>query len=108
MRFERWCFPVLCSALLASCYSQPDQAEILVDTLPPGAACVLSRAGQPLVTLAPTPSIALVDPGAAPLAVSCRRAGFADANVALPAYPASTYQRRVNIALVPWDSAPPR
>ena len=94
-------FAILCASLLGACYSPPDRAEILVDTFPPGAACVLSRAGQPLATLAPTPAIALVDPGAAPLAVSCRRPGFADANVALPAYPASVYERRVAIALVP-------
>jgi hypothetical protein len=101
MRFEQWCFPIFGSVLLAACYSPPDRAEILVDTVPPGADCVLSRAGQPLAALAPTPSIALIDPGAAPLAVTCRRPGFADANVALPPYPASMYERRVNIALVP-------
>jgi hypothetical protein len=97
----------LLASSLAACYGPPDHAEILVDTSPPGAACVLSRAGQPLVALAPTPSIALVDPAAAPLAVSCRRPGFADANVALPPYPSSVYERRVDIPLVPWG-APPR
>src|SRR5256885_1363091 len=99
----------ICLGVLAGCYSAPDRAEILVSTLPPGASCLLTGQGRPLATVAPTPAIALVDPAAGGLAVTCRRPGFAEANVALPPYPAAVLERRVEIALVPnppWG--PPR
>ena len=109
MRWER-SLPVLFLVLLGGCFfGPPEPAEILVNTAPPGAACVLTGQGRPLATIAPTPAIALVDPAAGGLAVSCRRSGFADANVPLPPYPASVRERRVEIALVPnppWG--PPR
>jgi hypothetical protein len=102
-------FAVLCAAVLAGCYSAPEPAEILVSTNPPGAHCLLTGQGRPLATVAPTPAIALVDPAAGGLAVSCRRSGFADANVPLPPYPAGVRERRVEIALVPhppWGPPP--
>src|SRR5260221_40974 len=99
----------LCAAMLCSCSSQPDRTEILVDTTPPGASCVLSRLGQPIATVGPTPAIALVELNPGELDISCRRQGFADAAVTLPAQepglsfsaaiygrPASDYQRRVD------------
>jgi hypothetical protein len=92
----------LCAILLAGCYfGPPEPAEILVNTAPPGALCLLTGQGRTLATMAPTPAIALVDPAAGGLSVSCRRSGFADANVPLPPYPASVRERRVEIALVP-------
>ena len=105
----RWgtSLPFLCFALLAGCYAPLEPAEILVETAPPGAACLLTGQGRPLATVAPTPAIAFVDPSAGGLAVVCRRPGFADANVALPPYPAWARERRVEIALVPnppWGS----
>jgi hypothetical protein len=92
----------LCAIVLSGCsFGPPEQAEILVNTTPPGASCLLTGQGQPLATIAPTPAIALVAPAAGGLAVSCRRPGFADANVPLPPYPSSVLERRVDIALVP-------
>lgn len=92
----------------------PDQAEILVNTLPPGASCVLSRGGQPIATAAPTPAIGLVDPSEAPVTVSCRRPGFQDAAVTVVARlpergygfllfaPTPPYEgQRIDIAMVP-------
>ena len=103
-------FAILASALLSGCYfGPPEPAEILVNTAPPGASCLLTGQGRTLATMAPTPAIALVDPAAGGLAVSCRRPGFADANVPLPPYPSGVRERRVEIALVPnppWG--PPR
>jgi hypothetical protein len=111
--------PLLCAALLCGCSSPPDRTEILVGTTPPGASCILSRLGQPIATVAPTPAIALVDPSAGEIDISCSRQGFADATVALPApetggsfgavmygRPASDYQRRVDIVLVPRTFGP--
>jgi hypothetical protein len=97
-------FAILSSALLAACYGPPERAEILVNTAPPGASCLLTRQGQLLAPIAPTPAIALVDPAAGDLAVTCRRPGFAEASVLLPPRPAAAYERRIDIALVP--SAP--
>ena len=93
----------LCAAgLLSGCYGgAPERAEILVNTAPPGASCVLSQAGQPIAAVAPTPAIALVDPAAAVLAVSCRRSGFADVDLPLPPAPSGARERRVDIALTP-------
>src|SRR5882672_11065672 len=76
---------VLCAALLGACSSQPDRTEILVGTTPPGASCILSRLGQPLATVAPTPAIALVEPNPGEIDISCSRQGCADAAVTLPA-----------------------
>ena len=92
----------LSAILLSGCsFGPPEPAEILVNTSPPGAACLLTGQGHPLATIAPTPAIALVDPAAVGLAVSCRRPGFADVTVPVPPYPASVRERRVEIALVP-------
>ena len=108
---------VFCAGLLCGCSSQPDRTEILVGTTPPGASCILSRLGQPLATVAPTPGIALVEPNPGEIEIRCSRQGFADAAVTLPetglsvgaviyGRPASDYQRRVDIALVPRTLGP--
>jgi hypothetical protein len=103
----------LCTALLCGCGGPPDQSEILVTTTPPGASCTLTRLGQTIATVAPTPAIALVDPGAGDISIHCSRQGFADAEAELPAResslsfdmlygrPASDDQARVDIVLVP-------
>jgi hypothetical protein len=104
----------LCTALLCGCGSQPNRTEILVGTTPPGASCILTRLGQPIATVAPTPAIALVEPSPGEIDISCNRPGFADAAATLPApetwlslgaiiygRPASDYQRRIDIVLVP-------
>jgi hypothetical protein len=104
---------VLCAALLSGCSSQPDRTEILVGTTPPGASCTLSRLGQPIASVAPTPAIALVEPDPGEIDISCSRPGFADAAATLPARetwlsfgtiygrPASDYPPRVDIVLAP-------
>jgi len=109
----------LCAAVLCGCSSQPDRTEILVGTTPSGASCVLSRLGQPIATVAPTPAIALVEPSPGEIDISCSRQGFADAAVTLPARetglsfgsvmygrPTSDFQRRVDIVLVPRTLGP--
>ncbi len=109
----------LCAALLAGCWSPPESAGILVDTTPPGASCSLTRLGQPIATVATTPAIALVEPGAAEITILCRRQGFADTVINLPApelalsfgaivygRPRSDYQRRVDIVLQPRPPGP--
>lgn len=77
---------VLGAALLAGCGSAPYRVEILVNTTPPGAACTLSRLGQPIATAGPSPAIALVAPSDDPITVVCRRPGYADASATLPAH----------------------
>lgn len=101
------------AALLAGCAMAPDRLEILVDTHPPGASCTISRQGQPIAAVAPTPAIALLDPSDAEITVLCRRNGFADAAARLDPRPPSQiigppfaaapgpYEQRVDIALIP-------
>lgn len=76
--------------------------------------------------MAPIPAMALVEPSASEITIRCGPQGFADAAVTLPARetglsfgavvygrPASDYQRRVDIVLVPrppgtaWPQPPP-
>src|SRR5579862_3199484 len=71
--------------LLSGCLLPPERPEILLSTTPAGASCTLTRLGRPIATAGPTPAIAIVDPSGDPITVTCRRAGFADANVTLPA-----------------------
>ena len=104
----------LCAALVAGCGAAPGNPGILVATTPPGASCALSRQGQPIATVAPTPGIALVEPAAGEITIQCSRPGFADAGVTLPARDAGPsfgtffssrspydYQPQVDIALSP-------
>ncbi len=109
----------LCATVLSGCSSLPDKTEILVHTTPPGASCLLTRLGQPIATVAPTPAIAFVEPNPSEIDISCSRHGFADVAVTLPAQetglsfgaviygrPASDFQRRVDIVLVPRTLGP--
>ncbi len=102
--------PLAGAMLVAGCAYEPGPPGLLVDTTPPGAACVVSRLGQPIAELAPTPAIAMVDPNPNPITVACRRPGYADAAVTLgaqstpPGYAtgyAPAYPDRVAIALIP-------
>ena len=71
----------LCAVLVSGCGSSPGNPGILVGTTPPGASCTLTRLGQPIATVAPTPGIALVEPGAGDITILCSRQGFADAAI---------------------------
>src|SRR5690349_11757346 len=94
----------LCAALASGCGLSPDDPGILVRTTPPGASCTLTRQGQPIATVAPTPAIALVE-GAGDIAILCSRQGFADAAVTLPAQETGrspfNYPPQVDIVLRP-------
>ena len=101
---------------LAGCTapSGPLRVEVMVNTAPPNASCLLSRAGQPIATVEPTPAIAWVEPSAEPITITCRRPGFQDAVASVIPQPPPTnlgvlffaptetdYGNRVDIALVP-------
>ena len=71
--------------VLAGCASRPDEASIFVQTAPPGAECTLSRGGQPIATVAPTPGIAVMSPAPDDVVVECRRSGFREASIVVHA-----------------------
>jgi hypothetical protein len=103
------------AALLSGCYWEPSTSEIMVETSPPGASCVISQLGAPLSIAEPTPAIAVVDLANAEIGVTCRRPGFAEAAVTLPApglastlpgyvpnrRPEIDYKTRIAITLTP-------
>lgn len=74
----------LCAVLVSGCALPPGNPGILVDTTPPGASCTVSRQGQPIATVAPTPGIALIEPAAGEITIQCSRQGFAESGVTLP------------------------
>ena len=111
-------FTVLGLTTVAGCGMPPKGTEILVDTAPPGASCVLSRGGQPIATAEPTPAIAIVPIDTAPLLAQCRRPGFADAGAVVPpavrpsypwfGYPVTEYRSAVTLVMTPHFAALPR
>ena len=117
IRFAR-ILTITALAAIAGCGSPPRGIEILVSTAPPGASCVLSRGGIPLATAEPTPAIAIVPIDAAPVAVQCRRPGFADAEAVVPpaarpsypwfGYPITEYRGAVLVVMTPHFAALPR
>jgi hypothetical protein len=105
---------LLSAAFLPGCYRQPPTAAIMVDTAPPGASCVISQQGNPLGIAEPTPAIVTATLTGADIDVVCRRPGFAEAAVRVPAPPPPgmpgfvprrrpeiDYRTRVDITLVP-------
>ncbi|MBV9824240.1 MAG: hypothetical protein JO001_00955 [Alphaproteobacteria bacterium] len=86
MRVTRLWLALFGAAALAGCEQlHSEQAEIMIETNPPGASCTLLRANQPVATIAPTPGIAVLAPDATTgLSAYCRRPGFADAAVTVP------------------------
>jgi len=106
---------LLLAGLLPGCYWEPPTGEIMVNTTPPGASCVVSQLGRPLGIAAPTPAIAIATLAAAEIGVVCRRPGFAEAAATIPApapavslpgvysnrLPAIDYNTRVDITMVP-------
>ena len=108
---------ILGAGFVTGCWSGPTATELLVDTTPPGAACVVSQPARPSVTTAPTPAIALVDPAGGAVGILCRRDGFADTRISVPAAPGApppgfVANRPPDIAydgevLIPLAPAPP-
>src|SRR3954449_4619860 len=110
---------LLLAGLLPGCYWEPPTGEIMVNTTPPGASCVISQLGKPLGIAEPTPAIAIATLADAEIGVVCRRPGFAEAAVAIPAsasaaslpgvYPSHppeiNYNTRVDITMVPAGTA---
>jgi hypothetical protein len=74
---------VLSCVTLAGCAPQrPDRTEIFVETVPPGAACTLTRDGLPVASVSPTPGIAWVPRGGSDdITVNCRRDGYREVSV---------------------------
>jgi hypothetical protein len=120
MRFDGL-LTIFGAAVLAGCWdARPPQFEILVSTAPPNASCVLTRAGQPIATAAPTPAIAMVEVVPEEVIVQCQRPGYAEAAAVLPprvgpgwgyavsGHTASDYQRSVTLVLAPLTPGAPR
>lgn len=110
---------LLLAGLLPGCYSKPPTGEIMVDTTPPGASCVISQLGAPLGIAEPTPAIAVITLADAEIGVVCRRPGFAEAGVTIPRPPEAEihsffpnyrpeidYNTRVDITMIPAPGAP--
>jgi membrane-associated protease RseP (regulator of RpoE activity) len=55
---------------------------IAVTTTPPGALCMLTRDGQPIATIGPTPGTATVDRSTREILVTCHKTGFGDVSYA--------------------------
>jgi hypothetical protein len=106
---------LMLAGLLSGCYWAPPTGEIMVNTTPPGATCVISQNGQALGVAEPTPAIAVVTLEGAEIGVTCRRPGFAEAAVTLPPpdpvasmpgfvanrRPEIDYNSRVDITMIP-------
>jgi len=106
---------LLLAGLLPGCYWEPPTGEIMVNTRPPGASCVISQLGKPLGIAEPTPAIAIATLEGAEINVVCRRPGFAEAAVTIPApvsaaslpgynpnrRPEIDYNARVDITMTP-------
>jgi hypothetical protein len=106
---------LLLAGLLPGGYWEPPTGEIMVNTTPPGASCVISQLGKPLGIAEPTPAIAIATLADAEIGVVCRRPGFAEAAITIPApapsvslpgvypnrLPAIDYNTRVDITMIP-------
>jgi hypothetical protein len=116
--WQKLTLATLC-AVVSGCGLPPETPGILVATTPPGASCMVTRLGQPLATVAPTPAIALVEPAAGDITIGCSRQGFADTAVTVPVREtgpsfgtivygrsAYTYPDQIDIVLQPRSSGP--
>jgi hypothetical protein len=112
---HRTTIALLLVGLLPGCYWEPPIGEIMVNTTPPGASCVISQLGKPLGIAEPTPAIAIATLVGAEIDVTCRRPGFAEAAVTIPPplpavslpgvypnrRPEIDYNTRVDITMIP-------
>lgn len=115
--WRRTTIALLLAGLLPGCYAKLPTGEIMVNTTPPGASCVISQLGNPLGIAEPTPAIAVATLVDAEIGIVCRRPGFAEAAVMIPRPPETEirtffpnwrpevdYNTRVDITMIP---APP-
>ncbi len=65
---------------LGACSTPSDSTmqQVAVRSVPPGAACTVSRGGQVIGTVQPTPGTLAVDSSDKDLLVSCRKPGWQD------------------------------
>jgi hypothetical protein len=71
---------------LGSCgYGLPDTVEIFVDTVPPGASCIISKNGPPVGQIDSTPGIVVVPNEEADYLVVCSRNGYHGASTVVHA-----------------------
>jgi hypothetical protein len=100
---------IICAALAAGCSFEPEPQPpgLLVATAPPGASCLLTRQGQTIAEVGPTPAIARgIETGSGVISIACRRPGFSETTASVAETGSSSaYPERVDIRLVP---APPR
>jgi hypothetical protein len=77
---------VIASAALAasgcSTLTEGTSQTIAVTTTPPGALCTLTRDGQAIATIGPTPGTATVDRSTREILVTCHKTGFGDVSYA--------------------------
>ena len=79
---------LLLAGLLPGCYWEPPTGEIMVNTTPPGASCVISQLGKPLGIAEPTPAIAIATLG------RCAKSMSSAAAPDLPRPPSRSRRRR--------------
>jgi hypothetical protein len=106
-------------ALLAvsGCASEPDLADILVTTTPPGAACVLTRGGAEIAHVSSTPGIARFGRADADVTIVCHRHGFKAATEVVHPQPVDSgifgggssygYEDQARLPLVPLQEPNP-
>lgn len=71
--------PYLALAInLAACSTVIDgrSQNILINTNPPGATCTLTRNGEPLGTLSPTPGTVYIEKTKYDLTITCKKPGY--------------------------------
>lgn len=83
-------FALACPLALAGCASgYLNDVEILVTTMPPGASCTLTRHGETIAAVAPTPGVAMVSRSPEDVAIDCARPGYRNAVAVSHATPAT-------------------
>jgi hypothetical protein len=68
------CLPLLLSA--CSTIIEGHSQEIMVNTSPPGASCVLTRHDETLGTISPTPGAMYLEKTKYDITITCKKAGY--------------------------------